>query len=414
MTVNFSFSRSYTPENLEFDIESNLKGANYWNLTDAPIFINNFNPNYTWSKIANENEWCSGSGSLNNPYVIENVTIDASGSPTGCGIYIINSHTEYFTIRNITVYNTGNGSKNTGIKLENTNYGTLTNNNCSYNNGTGIYLKNCNQIILSENNVSNNHGYGIYLVGNNNMISGNTVCNNTNVGIMLQGKFVNTSTYPYFFYFASYNNIISGNTVNSNYVGIYLDDCHTTVISGNVANNNTWDGILLWGTLHHSYRTSYNITVIGNTANNNILRGIVCIHSYSNTFSGNSANKNKAGIHFYICSSITLSGNTASYNTYEGIFLSQSNINTISGNTVNNNTNGISLYESNRNKITGNTLIGNYVCIVEDNCQGNTFSNNGACTYGISEDRIPGYSLFFLLGILSVAVILISKKLQKP
>ena len=411
ITVNFSYFKGYTPENLEFDVESNLKGADYWNLTGTPIFINDLDPNNNWNKTASENDWCSGNGSLSNPYIIENVTIDANSSSTGCGIHISNSQTEYFTIRNVTVYNAGSHLYDTGIKLENTNKGTLTNNNCSNNIGTGIYLENSNTNVLSGNNVSNNNGYGIYIVGNNNTISGNTVCNNTLFGIMLEGKFVDISTHPHFFYFASYNNIISGNTVNHNVYGIWVEDSHTNTISGNVANNNTWDGIMLWGILHHSYRTSYNNTVLGNTANNNNLRGIVCVGSNSNTFSGNTANNNKAGIHLYVSVANTLSGNTASYNTYEGIFLSQSNVNTISGNMVNNNTNGISLYESNRNTISGNILIGNNVCIVEDNCQGNTFSNNGACTYGQeSVGIISGYNLFFLLGFLSVVVILMSKR----
>jgi len=41
----------------------------------------------------------------NGVYVIENVTIDASSSPTGSGILINNYKNEYFIIRNCTVYN---------------------------------------------------------------------------------------------------------------------------------------------------------------------------------------------------------------------------------------------------------------------------------------------------------------------
>jgi len=53
-----------------------------------------------------------------------------------------------------------------------------------------------------------------------------------------------------------------------------------------------------------------------------------------------------------------------------------------------------------------NKFLGNYECIREVDCNGNIFENNDC---GI----IPGYSLFFLLGTLSVAIILISKKLKK-
>ena len=64
--------------------------------------------------------------------------------------------------------------------------------------------------------------------------------------------------------------------------------------------------------------------------------------------------------------------------------------------------------------------MGNSICISEyKNCQGNKFSDNGSCTYGETdgesdgEQPIPGYNLFFLLGILSVVVIILSKKLKK-
>ncbi|HDZ17102.1 hypothetical protein LCGC14_1213810 [marine sediment metagenome] len=439
INAKFSYFGWNNSENLEVSIESNLKGADYWLLPGAQIFIDNSNPNYNWSKTANENDWCNGNGSLNNPYVIENVTIDATSSPTGCGIYINNSQTEYFTIRNVTVYNAGSGYYNAGIKLENTNNGTLKNNICSNNSGTGIYLENSNHNILSGNNVNNNNGYGIYLVGNNNTISGNTACNNTRDGIMLQGKLVRNPfwipTYPEYLQVASYNNIISGNIVNNNENGIWVEDSHNNTISGNVANNNTWDGIMLWGSLLITFRTSYNNTIIGNTANYNS-RGIVFVETIENTISENTVNNNEwYGILLAVGRNNNITGNTASYNTYglyisqsrdntivgnaaynntNGIHLDESDYNIISGNIANNNTNGIHLDESDRNTITGNTLIGNTVCIVEVNCQENTFSNNGACTYGQGgNDIIPGYNLLFLLGILSVTVILTSKRLKK-
>ena len=67
--------------------------------------------------------------------------------------------------------------------------------------------------------------------------------------------------------------------------------------------------------------------------------------------------------------------------------------------------------------VSENILQGNDECIVEVNCQGNEFSDNGSCTYGEGDDEgestIPGYNLFILIGILSIVAILISKKLKK-
>ncbi|MHA1477292.1 MAG: hypothetical protein ACTSPU_03745, partial [Promethearchaeota archaeon] len=86
-----------------------LKQAGFWNNF---TFIHITNLNWT---VANETDWCSGSGTWGDPYLIENMVINASGSPIGCGIFIENSINVYFTIRNVTIFETTNG-----IKLENT------------------------------------------------------------------------------------------------------------------------------------------------------------------------------------------------------------------------------------------------------------------------------------------------------
>jgi len=67
---------------------------------------------------------------------------------------------------------------------------------------------------------------------------------------------------------------------------------------------------------------------------------------------------------------------------------------------------GISLWKSDYNNVSGNILLENDECIKEADCEGNIIENNDC---GI----IPGYNLFFLLGSLLIAVILISKKLKK-
>ncbi|MFX1499213.1 MAG: hypothetical protein ACFFBH_16980, partial [Promethearchaeota archaeon] len=53
-----------------------------------------------WSLTASTYDWCTGNGSWNNPYIIDSVTIDASTSPTGSGIVVNNSKTDYFRIEN--------------------------------------------------------------------------------------------------------------------------------------------------------------------------------------------------------------------------------------------------------------------------------------------------------------------------
>lgn len=49
--------------NLDIDIESDLKRAEFWNFTGATILIDDTNPNYNWNKTVSENDWCNGDGS---------------------------------------------------------------------------------------------------------------------------------------------------------------------------------------------------------------------------------------------------------------------------------------------------------------------------------------------------------------
>ena len=124
-----------TTENRDEANFKRLKKSGYWSVNFIHIDGN-------WSYTVGNYSWCSGDGSRSSPYKIENVSIDASGSPTGSGILINNSKNEYFIIRNCTVYNAGSGSYDGGIKLENTNNGTLINNNCLTNGRIGILLSN--------------------------------------------------------------------------------------------------------------------------------------------------------------------------------------------------------------------------------------------------------------------------------
>ncbi|MFX1344127.1 MAG: right-handed parallel beta-helix repeat-containing protein [Promethearchaeota archaeon] len=135
----------------------------------------------------------------------------------------------------------------------------------------------------------------------------------------------------------------------------------------------------------------------------------------------NNCSLNYHGILLFNCENNIISGNIANNNTYgSGIYILRSHNNNISGNIANNNyLSGIELEESNFNNVTGSTLIVNRDCITEKrDCTGNIFSDNGDCTYeGLpphpTKETIPGYNILSLLGILSVGVIMLSKKIRK-
>ena len=95
--------------------------------------------------------WCNGTGTETEPYIIEGLDIDAQGSDS-C-IYVHDS-TVFFTIQDCHTFNADDEYQEAGIKLENTDFGTIFNNNCSANGiiggeggGYGIHLYN------SENNI---------------------------------------------------------------------------------------------------------------------------------------------------------------------------------------------------------------------------------------------------------------------
>jgi len=150
-----SFDEKISTNSIQ-DIES----PKFWNLTGNPIYINDWRCKYSWTKISEGNDWCSGSGTIEDPYIIENIIID--GQNSGSCITIRNSRA-YFIIRNCTLYNTGGRRFNwaAGIRLINTRNGNVLENNSSFNNGDGI-LEICgNNNNFSKNTVNYNSHHGI-------------------------------------------------------------------------------------------------------------------------------------------------------------------------------------------------------------------------------------------------------------
>jgi len=123
--------------------------------------------------------------------------------------------------------------------------------------------------ILTENTVSNNSNYGMYLrsSSNNNTLIGNTASNNANRGMYLS---------------SSSNNILTNNTASNNANrGMYLSSSSNNNLTGNTASNNSDRGIYLY--------SSSNNSISGNTINSNNNYGIVLDssndnHIYNNYF----------------------------------------------------------------------------------------------------------------------------------
>ncbi len=281
------------PDNKNGDVLSCLeinkipKKSEFLNLTGITILIDDDDPNFNWTKVVAENNWCSGAGTWNNPYVIENITIN-SVNYSSC-IEIRNSDA-YFIIKNCEVFNSGSYTNiyEAGIKINNTDNGKLINNNCSFNQN-GIFLEKSQNITISGNFINNNDK-GIYLrYSKYNNISCNNIVDNTG-GICL------------FFY--SDDNSILKNSINNNYAGIEFHSINDNNVSENTIQDNT--------------------------------NGIVFIRSNDNTISGNIINNNRKGIEFWSCAHNNISGNTVRFNYY-AVNLINSHINYIIGNILTDN-----------------------------------------------------------------------------
>ena len=140
-----------TAKNVVPNKEKNLpnlrpKAAGYWDLTGSPIDINN-----NWSSTQSTYLWCTGAGTINNPYVIENVTID--GLQKSSCITIKNTN-DYFIIRNCTFYNTTtdwSGIYQAGIWLDNVDNGKIINCYFTEFDYLGIEINSCSNLNISYN-----------------------------------------------------------------------------------------------------------------------------------------------------------------------------------------------------------------------------------------------------------------------
>ena len=405
--------------NIKNENKLKLKRAGFWEI--GPIEIDDNDPSKNWSITAATYNWCNGSGTWEDPYIIENVKIDGLNNHN-C-IRIDNSDV-YFTIRNCTLINGRDEYWHSGgIRLENVSNGRLLNNNCSFNQ-QGIYLTSSNNNTISGNTANNNTINGIILYDqcNDTKILRNTA--NFNAKDPTAGDGINIKN--------GYRNLIIGNNVSNNAGrGLDLSFIYDTEIINNTANNNG-DGFVGEGI---AVQASQNITISLNNVQDNGY-GLNIYNDQDCKILNNTAISNEDdGIHVERCINLVVLYNNVSYcrtgimlrsevslsynNTvsenivkgnYWGIYLLDTDNNIILENFAKENYIGIYIRRSNYNNISGNFLIGNDKCIIEVECEGNIFENN----YCDIEPAILGYNIFLIIAIISaVSLIIISKKLKK-
>jgi len=214
----------------------NLKKGGSWDLTNISIFIDDSDPNYNWSKTVSENDWCSGTGTVSDPYLIENVTIDSYYS--GTCIEIRNSN-NFFRIQNCSLYNSGSGYWDGGVTLNNTSNGEITGCQFSNHNSHSILVRNSVNITIIKNNIKNCANGIMFLDSNNSLIAENYLYEISGSGVHFARSFENTIENNKIRHATNYNGVylsLSGsanNSISGNIIGgIYLWDWESNIGEG--------------------------------------------------------------------------------------------------------------------------------------------------------------------------------------
>ncbi|MFX1572728.1 MAG: right-handed parallel beta-helix repeat-containing protein [Promethearchaeota archaeon] len=380
---NFNLNHISDAEKLEKTNYIGVKRVGYWDLTGSPIHINDSNPSKNWAYTALNYDWCSGSGTWVDPYIIEDIFIDGKNSDI---CILIEDSNCYFIIRNCICTNSKNYSFYAGIKLVNTNNGRLINNNCSFNNEDGMIIDDCSNISVINNNLNSNSRVGIYMYDCSlNIVQDNSINNNNYSGVLIENSINNNfsgnilNKCGFFLLDAISQNIDTTNLVNGkpicfyknriglgpndfkNFGQIILFNCRDSSISNlNLSqssfpillyfckNNTIYRNIVSKNTIGINLDESDNCIISENIASYNHEAGINTINynGGNNTIIKNSVDYNgKKGINVFGDSN-NISGNTVNNNKLTGVSVIGIN-NTVSRNTANHNSEGMTLWGKN-------------------------------------------------------------------
>ena len=318
-------NQPYHKGNIEFESKrSNLEFAGiYTNITidDRPGSQNN----WAW---AGSQPWCSGTGTVLDPYIIKSHILNMSSSSHG--ISITNSTSSYFVIRNSIIQwnQLTNTMKMTGIFLGNTTKGQIVNNTV-YDLTKGIHLNNCSNVKIINNTiydhtVSNHMEEGILVEFSYFLdISINKIYDISGVGngMFLNSSFSNKINDNKIFDTENGNGIklensnfnnVSENTVYNNEVGITLQESYNNTFFRNIVSNNTDHGVAL--------DLSYNNSILKNDIKDNTQNGINFYESDDNIISGNKLQNNDDGINLYMSANNKIYKNSIDTNNIRGLF----------------------------------------------------------------------------------------------
>jgi parallel beta-helix repeat protein len=288
---------------------------------------------------------------------------------------------------------------NDGIQFHGLSRSSVSNNICSNSNSTGVYagiygwtlpysdsdgihLTDSRDNSISNNNCSNNEGAGIHITDSRDNSISNNICSNNRGGICLSGS----------------NDSISHNNCSTNHEGIRLSDSDNSRLTGNTMSEN---GIVISGDSPGGYTCEIDET---NTVNGKPVyywkyvsgksipdgAGQVILVSCEGVLVENQElNNASVGVEVAFSSNVTIRWNNCSNNHYAGIHFLYSNDNAISGNNCSDNGAGIDLHYSSNNHVAGNNCTNNEWTGVRlygsgNSISGNNCSNNRGDGIGLS------------------------------
>jgi len=204
------------------------------NLSSAlPIYINGNNE----LKV----ESTRGNGTLDSPYIIENLNIDGDGSESCINISNTN---KYFTIQNCSLKNR---DLTPTIRFTNVSFGEIYNNEVFQGE---IFINNCKNITFSDNYLFNKSGSRL-INANLSIIENNTFLNCSEILLIncseniIQNNYMRYSFERGIILFGSENNIIRNNEIyDGEWFGIALfSESKNNLIKNNYIFNNSIQNI---------------------------------------------------------------------------------------------------------------------------------------------------------------------------
>ena len=259
-------------ESILFDLNMGLATDDY--VVHDPIEI--------WSDADFVSQGWPGSGTPEDPYRIEGLSIDGVIEDVYVDTCIRIGYTQvYFVVSNCFLYWGEGFSWGVGLSLTDVRNGLIEHNNFTLN-SEAIHLHRSTNNIIRSNDLYANKGIGIYL-------------------------------------WESDNNTLADNDISDNHDdGIWVYHSHWVNILNNTCNQNLRDGIYVNG---GSDSYSHDLIIANNTCEDNAVHGIKVFRGVSSVLANNTCSGNHWGLYVSSSTLMTVTGNVCCENSWFGIWL---------------------------------------------------------------------------------------------